>query len=83
MGRLIQRRTQDAVPWAGLRRAGCQIGSGTVESACRQLGIQRMKVPGATWDLNGARLVAKERTALLSDQWGILTQRREYLPRVA
>ena len=69
--------------YAAYRQAGYQIGSGTVESACKQLGIQRMKVPGATWDLQGARLTAKARAALLSNQWDILTKRREYLPRVA
>jgi len=69
--------------YAAYRKAGYQIGSGTVESACKQLGIQRMKVPGAMWDLQGARLTAKARAALLSNQWDILTQRRDYLPRVA
>ncbi len=69
--------------YAAFRKAGYQIGSGTVESACKQLGIQRMKVPGAMWDLQGARLTAKARAALLSDQWDILAQRRLYLPRVA
>jgi len=69
--------------YAAYRKAGYQIGSGTVESACKQLGIQRMKVPGATWDLQGARLTAKARAALLSDQWDTVAKRREYLPRVA
>ena len=32
--------------YAAYRQAGYQIGSGTVESACKQLGTQRMKVPG-------------------------------------
>jgi len=69
--------------YATYRRKGYQIGSGTIESGCKQLGIQRMKVPGATWSLEGARLTAKARAALLSDQWGMLTARREYLPGVA
>jgi hypothetical protein len=69
--------------YGAFRKAGYQIGSGTVESACKQLGIQRMKVPGAMWDLQGARLTAKARAALLSDQWDLLAQRRLYLPRVA
>jgi hypothetical protein len=69
--------------YAAYRKAGYQIGSGTVESACKQLGIQRMKVPGATWDMQGARLTAKARAALLSEQWDTLAKRREYLPRVA
>jgi len=69
--------------YATYRSKGYQIGSGTIESACKQLGIQRMKVPGATWNLEGARLTAKARAALLSNQWEMLTARREYLPRVA
>jgi hypothetical protein len=69
--------------YATYRRKGYQIGSGTVESACKQLGILRMKVPGATWNRQGARFTAKARAAFLSDQWEILTARREYLPRVA
>ena len=59
--------------YATYRRKGYQIGSGTIESACKQLGVQRMKVPGATWNLEGARLTAKSRAALLSDQWEMLT----------
>ena len=69
--------------YATYRSKGYQIGSGTIESGCKQLGIQRMKVPGATWNLEGARLTAKARAALLSNQWPLLTARREYLPRVA
>jgi len=69
--------------YATYRRKGYQIGSGTVESACKQLGILRMKVPGAVWSLQGARLTAKARAALLSNQWELLASRREYLPRVA
>jgi hypothetical protein len=34
--------------YATYRQKAYQIGSGTIESACKQLGIQRMKVPGAT-----------------------------------
>jgi hypothetical protein len=69
--------------YATFRAQGYQIGSGTIESACKQLGIQRMKVPGATWTREGARRTAKARAALLSDQWDLLAKRREYLPRVA
>jgi hypothetical protein len=69
--------------YAAYRAKGYQIGSGTIESACKQLGLQRMKVPGATWSLEGARRTAKARAALLSDQWELLVQRREHLPRAA
>jgi len=65
------------------RAQGYQIGSGTMESACKQVGSQRLKVPGATWDKGGARYVAKARTALLSNQWDMLAQRRVRLPQPA
>jgi hypothetical protein len=60
-----------------------QIGSGTMESGCKQVGMQRLKVPGATWDKAGARYVAKARAALLSDQWDMLADRRVRLPHPA
>ena len=74
---------QSRMNYAAYRRKGYQIGSGTIESGCKQLGIQRMKVPGATWNLDGARLTAKARAALLSNQWDMLTERRQHLPRAA
>ena len=58
-------------------------GSGTIESGCKQIGTQRMKVPGATWSLEGARRTAKARAAMLSGQWDYLASRREHLPRAA
>lgn len=61
------------------RANGYQIGSGTIESAVKQIAAQRMKVPGARWDLQNARLVAKARAAFLSGQWDELAVRRERL----
>lgn len=69
--------------YASFRNKGYHIGSGTVESACKQLGIQRMKVPGASWSLTGACGTAKARATLLSNQWDELAARRERLPRAA
>ena len=69
--------------YAAFRARGYQIGSGTIESACKQLGILRMKVPGATWSTEGARRTAKARAAFLSDQWDEVAARRERLPRAA
>lgn len=51
------------------RQQGYRIGSGTVESSCKQIGTQRLKVAGARWQLDGARKTAKARAALLSGQW--------------
>ena len=41
----------------------------TIESGAKQIGMMRMKVPGAAWNENGARLVYKARAAYLSDAW--------------
>ena len=65
------------------RKNGYQIGSGTIESAAKQIVSQRMKVTGAIWNLDNARLVAKARAAFLSDQWNNLAARRTHLNRAA
>lgn len=54
------------------RAQGLQIGSGTIESAAKQIGLMRMKVPGARWNLDNACLIAKARAAFLSDRWASL-----------
>ena len=61
------------------RKNGYQIGSGTVESAAKQIVAQRMKVTGAIWNRESARLVAKARAAFLSHQWPALAARRSHL----
>jgi hypothetical protein len=55
--------------YATYRANGYQIGSGTMESACKQLGSGRLKITGARWHKTGGRLVTKARTAYLSGQW--------------
>jgi hypothetical protein len=61
------------------RANGYQIGSGTIESGCKQIVAQRLKVAGAIWDHDNAIKTAKARAALLSGQWDTLTSRREHL----
>jgi len=51
------------------RAQGYQIGSGTMESGCKQIGLERLKIAGARWSQDGARLVAKARAAYLSGRW--------------
>lgn len=51
------------------RRAGCPIGSGTVESACKVVVQQRMKQAGMQWSRTGAQAMLALRCALLSDRW--------------
>jgi hypothetical protein len=65
------------------RAKGYQIGSGTVESGCKQIVTQRLKVAGAIWDLDNGIQTAKARGALLSNQWSTLKNRREHLARAA
>ena len=55
--------------YARWRKAGYFIGSGTIESACKQIGTQRLKRAGARWSQPGALLVAKARAAWLSGHW--------------
>lgn len=60
---------KERMRYAHFRQQGYQIGSGTIESAAKQIGMMRMKVPGAIWNEANARKVAKARAAYLSDQW--------------
>ena len=61
------------------RAKGYQIGSGTIESGCKQIVGQRLKVAGAIWDLDNCIKTAKARAALLSNQWSTISARREHL----
>jgi len=69
--------------YAKFRARGLRIGSGTVESGCKQIGTQRLKVAGARWGLEGARRTAKGRAALLSNQWSSITTRLGCVPLAA
>ena len=62
------------------RAAGYMIGSGSVESACKQIVSQRLKLPGAQWIVDGAVQTAKARAAWLSGIWHSLCARRSTLP---
>ena len=70
---------QHRMDYPSYRQQGYQIGSGTIESACKQIVSQRLKVTGAIWDIDNAVKTAKARAALLSDQWDTLTARRQFL----
>jgi len=63
---------RERMAYKRFREQGYQIGSGTVESACKQIGTQRLKRAGARWSTEGARLTAKARAAWLSNQWDFL-----------
>ena len=62
------------------RAQGYLIGSGTIESGCKQIVTQRLKRSGAQWIVQGAVLTAKARAAWLSGNWHTLCQKRASLP---
>jgi hypothetical protein len=69
--------------YAQFRASGFMIGSGIIESACKQIVSQRLKLPGAQWSLEGAILTAKARAAWLSGNWQKLVSARSLLPLAA
>jgi hypothetical protein len=60
---------QNRMDYAAFREQGFFIGSGTVESACKQIASMRLKRSGAQWSMTGASATAKARAAWLSHQW--------------
>jgi hypothetical protein len=66
--------------YAQFRTAGYLIGSGVIESGCKQIVSRRLKLPGAQWNLEGAILTAKARCAWLSGHWQELVSKRSLLP---
>lgn len=69
--------------YAYLRERGYLIGSGTVESACKQIALLRLCCAGARWSKKGLVQTAKARAAWLSDAWDTLSARRAKLPLAA
>lgn len=55
--------------YARFRSLGYAIGSGTIESACKQIVVQRLRKSGAQWTTDGAVRTAKARATWLSGQW--------------
>jgi len=54
--------------YAKFRALGLQIGSGSMESGCKQIALERLKIAGAQWSVEGARKLAKARAAFLSHE---------------
>lgn len=73
----------ERMDYARFRAAGYAIGSGTVESACKQIVTQRLKKSGAQWLVEGAVRTAKARAAWLSDEWDLLPKPFSMLPLAA
>ena len=51
------------------RRQGRLIGSGAIESLCKQVFTMRMKGPGMFWSEDGAEHLMALRTLYVTDQW--------------
>jgi hypothetical protein len=62
------------------RTAGYLIGSGTVESSCKQIVTQRLKCSGAQWIVPGAVDTAKARATWLSEEWTPVCMQWSALP---
>lgn len=62
------------------RAQGYLIGSGTIESGCKQIVTQRLQRSGAQWSVEGAVRTAKARAAWLSGNWHTLCQKQARLP---
>ena len=60
---------QGRMDYPSYRARGLQIGSGSVESACKQLVSTRLKQAGMIWDAEGAEAVATVRAWLKSARW--------------
>ena len=60
---------QARMNYPAYRARGLQIGSGPIESACKQLVSARLKLAGMIWDQEGAEAVAVVRAWLKSDRW--------------
>jgi hypothetical protein len=60
---------QERMDYPSYRARGLQIGSGSVESACKQLVSARLKQAGMIWDASGAEAVATVRAWLKSERW--------------
>lgn len=63
------RRYKRFMDYAGARSQGFSIGSGIVESACKQIVSERMKLSGMRWHREGAQRVMSLRCILLSNIW--------------
>ncbi len=60
---------QTRMDYASYRARGLQIGSGSVESACKQVVTARLKLSGMIWQASGAAAVAEVRAWLKSERW--------------
>ncbi|TWU18593.1 hypothetical protein [Allorhodopirellula heiligendammensis] len=63
------RRYHRFMDYAGMKSRGYPIGSGVVESACKQIVSERMKLSGMRWKKGGGQRTMTLRCLLLSGIW--------------
>lgn len=63
------RNNSHRMQYQEFREEGYPVGSGTVESGCKQLATMRMKGPGMRWSRKGAENMIALRAEYLSDRW--------------
>lgn len=66
------RRYRRFMDYASMKQQGFPIGSGVVESACKQIVSERMKLSGMRWHKTGAQHTMTLRCLLLSGIWDIV-----------
>ena len=69
------RRYKRFMNYAWARNEGYPIGSGVVESACKQIVSQRLKLSGMRWHREGAQVVMTLRSILLSKIWDTIFEK--------
>ncbi len=70
------RKYRRFMDYAGKRARGLPIGSGIVESACKQIVSERMKLSGMRWKPAGMQDVMTLRSILLSQTWDATFHRK-------
>lgn len=63
------RNNKRRMQYQEFQEEGYPVGSGTVESGCKQLVGKRMKGPGMRWSRSGAENILVLRSEYLSDRW--------------
>jgi Uncharacterised protein family (UPF0236) len=75
------RNQQNRMHYDEYRACGYQIGSGTVESACKRVIGQRLKQAGMIWSEEQAVAVAFIRASLLDRRWNDFWRQRAFTPK--
>lgn len=69
------RRYHRFMNYSGMKSRGYPIGSGVVESACKQIVSERMKLSGMRWHKDGGQRTMTLRCLLLSGIWDTVYKR--------